>query len=41
MGFELRAYKLEPLYQPFYVMGFFEIGFLELLAWAGFESLSS
>jgi hypothetical protein len=33
-GFELH---LQPLHQPSFVMGFFEIGSLELFAWAGFE----
>jgi hypothetical protein len=28
---------LESFCQPYFVMGFFEIGSLELFAWAGFE----
>jgi hypothetical protein len=37
LGFELRAYTLSYSTSPFFVMGFFEIGSQELLAWAGFE----
>jgi hypothetical protein len=32
---------LEPLHQPFFVMGFFEIGSHILFTWAGFEPQSS
>jgi hypothetical protein len=32
---------LEPLLQPFFLMGIFEIGSHELFAWAGFELRSS
>jgi hypothetical protein len=41
LGFELRAYSLSHCTSPFIVMGFFEIGSLELFAWAGFEPRSS
>jgi hypothetical protein len=27
----------EPLYQPFFVKGFFKVGFRELFTWTGFE----
>jgi hypothetical protein len=40
-GLELRAYSLhlEPLHQPFFMLGIFEIGSHELFPWAGFESV--
>jgi hypothetical protein len=31
---------LEPLHQPFFVIGFFEIGSQELFVWAGFKTRS-
>jgi hypothetical protein len=37
LGFELRAYTLKPLQQPFFVKGFFKIGSLELFAQVGLE----
>jgi hypothetical protein len=37
MGFEFRAYTLSHSTSPFFVMGFFKIGSLELFAWAGFK----
>jgi hypothetical protein len=36
LGLELKAY-LEPLHQPFFVMGFLETGSHQLLAWTGFK----
>jgi hypothetical protein len=36
-----QSLHLEPLHQPFFVIGIFEIGSLELFAWAGFEPRSS
>jgi hypothetical protein len=36
-GFELRAHTLSHSANPFFVMGFFEIGSCELFAGAGFE----
>jgi hypothetical protein len=36
-GVWTRGLYLEPLHQPFFVLGFFEIGSHELFAWAGFE----
>jgi hypothetical protein len=38
LGLELRAYTLSHSTSPFFVRGFFEIGFCELFAWASFES---
>jgi hypothetical protein len=32
-----QGLHLEPLHQPFFVKGFFEIGSFKLFAWAGFE----
>jgi hypothetical protein len=37
LGLELRGLHLEPLCQPFFVLGFFKIGSRELSAQAGFE----
>jgi hypothetical protein len=38
LGLELRAFTLShSLPQPFFCEGIFEIGSLELFAWAGFE----
>jgi hypothetical protein len=37
----MGALPLEPLFQPFFVKGFSEIGFQELFAWAGFKLQSS
>jgi hypothetical protein len=37
----LSGSTLEPLYQPYFCEGFFEIGSCELLAWVGFELRSS
>jgi hypothetical protein len=36
-----KGLHLEPLYQPYFSEGFFEIGSQELFTWAGFESPSS
>jgi hypothetical protein len=36
-----QGLHLEPLHQPFFVMGFFEIGSLKLFAPAGFKLRSS
>jgi hypothetical protein len=36
-GVRTQGLHLGPLHQPFIVKGFFEIGFLELFAQAGFE----
>jgi hypothetical protein len=42
LGLELKAYTLiEPLHQPFFMMGFFGLGAQELFAWAGFKPQSS
>jgi hypothetical protein len=37
LGFEFRAYTLSYSTSPFFVMGFFEVGFCKLFTWAGFE----
>jgi hypothetical protein len=37
LGLELRAYTLSHSTSSFFVKGFFQIGLLELFAWAGFE----
>jgi hypothetical protein len=31
LGFELRAYNLSPLHQPFFVMDFFRDGVLQII----------
>jgi hypothetical protein len=41
LGLKLRAYTLSHSTSPFFCDGFFEIGSLELFAWAGFEPQSS
>jgi hypothetical protein len=38
---EILEFELEPLHQPFLVVGFFEIGSHELFAQAGLEPQSS
>jgi hypothetical protein len=40
-GVWTHGVHIEPLHQPFFVMGFFEIGSLKLFAQAGFEPGSS
>jgi hypothetical protein len=40
-GVWTQGLHLEPLHQPFFVKGFFEIGSWELFAWAGFGPQSS
>jgi hypothetical protein len=40
-SFYADALQLEPLHQPFFVLGIFKIGSQELFAWAGFEPQSS
>jgi hypothetical protein len=36
-----QGLRLEPLHQPYFCVGFFKIGSLELFAWAGFKPWSS
>jgi hypothetical protein len=36
-----QGLHLEPFHQPYFYEGFFEIGFRELFAWAGFEPRAS
>jgi hypothetical protein len=38
LGLELRAYTLSLSTSPVFMMGFFEIGFQELFAQAGFKA---
>jgi hypothetical protein len=40
-GVWTQGLHLEPLHQPFFMMGFSEIGSRELLAWAGLKLWSS
>jgi hypothetical protein len=40
-GVWTQGLHFEPLHQPFFVKGFFEIGSRELFAWASFELWSS
>jgi hypothetical protein len=40
-GIWTQGLHLEPLHQPFFVMGFFEIGSCKLFAWAGFKLQST
>jgi hypothetical protein len=37
LGLEVKAYTLSHSTNPFFVMGFFEIGFCNLFAWSNFE----
>jgi hypothetical protein len=37
LGLEVRAYTLSYSTSPFFMMFFFEIGYLELFAQAGFQ----
>jgi hypothetical protein len=40
-GVWTQGLHLESLHQPFFVIGFFEIGSHKLFAWAGFQPQSS
>jgi hypothetical protein len=40
-GVWTQRLHLEPFHLPFFVKGFFKIGYLELFAWVGFELWSS
>jgi hypothetical protein len=41
MGVLTQDLHPEPIHQPFFVMGVFEIGSCKLFAWAGFKPQSS
>jgi hypothetical protein len=40
-GVWTQGLHLEPFHKPFFVLSVFEIGFLKLFAWVGFEPQSS
>jgi hypothetical protein len=40
-GVWTQGLHFEPLHQPYFCEGFFEIGSFELFAWAGFKPRSS